>query len=96
MLTHIVLFKFKSDVSDASHQVQSRLNTLPPLINEIKTYDIGENIISSDRNYDLALYSQFDNIDDLQVYQQHPKHLEVLEFIKSVVENIAVVDYESP
>lgn len=95
MLTHIVLFRFKSDIPNASEQVQTRLNELPPIIPEIKTYDIKANIIASERNYDLALYSQFKNLADLQTYQQHPKHLDVLNFIKTVVENLAVIDYEN-
>jgi len=95
MLTHIVLFKFKSEISDAGEQVKAKLLTLPPQIPEIKTYDIGKNSIKSERNYDLALYSQFDNTDGLQTYQQHPKHLEVLDFITTVIESVAVVDYET-
>ena len=95
MLTHIVLFKFKADVPDAVIQVTEKLLTLPPQIPEIKTYDIGKNSIKSERNYDLALYSQFSNVEDLQTYQQHPEHLKVLDFITTVVESVAVVDYES-
>jgi hypothetical protein len=41
----------------------------------------------------VALYSEFDNEKDLEIYQKHPEHLKVAEFIAKVRERRAVVDY---
>jgi len=61
------------------------LRELPDYIYEINEFECGANIISSDRAFDIALYSGFDSLEDLDVYRIHPKHLKVVEFFKKVV-----------
>ena len=45
-------------------------------------------------DFDVVLISDFDSLNDIRVYQEHPAHLEVAGFIRSVVAARAAVDFE--
>ena len=45
-------------------------------------------------NYDLALYSEFDTFEDVDIYQEHPEHKKVAAYIGKVRISRAAVDYE--
>ena len=62
-------------------------------INEIVEIEVGINICDSDQAFDVVLYSVFKNSNDLEVYQKHPKHIEVGEFVNTVKLDRKVVDY---
>lgn len=94
MLVHIVLFKFKADARDQIEPARAALAALPHIIPEIKHYELGVDIVQSERSYDLALYSKFESLDALKVYQAHPVHQEVLAMIRAATSSIITVDYE--
>ena len=94
MIVHVVTLKFKPEIPDAAAEAKRRLDTLPAQIEQIRHYEVGLNVVESPRAHDLAIYSKFDSLDDLQTYQAHPAHLEVLDYIKSVMSDIVAVDYE--
>ena len=95
MIVHIVMFKFKDENKTANIQkVAKELNSLLDKIDALKSIEVGENFTDSDRAFDLSLYSKFDDIQSLNTYATHPQHLKVLEFIKSVVIETKVVDYD--
>ena len=95
MITHVVMFRLKEDKKDEAQILRDRLMELPDRISEIRHYELGINMIESDRNFDACLYSQFNSMNDLQVYQVHPAHVEVLDYVKSVAAQVVVTDYES-
>lgn len=95
MLKHIVFFKFKQDVPDADiSNLEQKLAALPALIPEIKGYEFGRDIIHSERSFDFALVSAFDDLDALKRYQMHPAHVEVLNKVRTMCERIHAVDFE--
>lgn len=95
MINHIVLMKFKPDISDdAIHDLEKSLDDLPNKIVEIQAYEFGRDQVHSEQSYDFALVSLFANLEALKRYQEHPAHLKVLQKIKRLVENILVVDFE--
>lgn len=95
MIVHIVMFKFKDeDKNENILKVKEMLEGLPSKIEGLKQMEVGIDINRSERAYDLSLYSTFESRDDLNVYATHPAHLEVLSFIKEVVETTKVVDYQ--
>ena len=51
-------------------------------------------MLRTDRSYDLALVAKFDTLEDLNAYQIHPLHQEVVKYMMSVRESIVAVDYE--
>ena len=93
MLTHVVMFKLRDRSADHVAHCRQLLEGLPPLIPEIRRFDIGVNAIDSPRSYDFVLISEFDNVDALQRYQVHPTHAEVQAYLRDNAEAVAVVDY---
>lgn len=95
MITHVVFFKLAEPSKETAQTIKTKLMTLPAKIPQIKHYEVGINIIESERNYDLVLISKFDTLEDLNTYQVHPDHQEVVTYIKSVASSIPAVDYDS-
>jgi hypothetical protein len=92
VIVHVLCIKFR-DSSDAA-RVATQLEALPPIIPQIRRFEVGRDIVRSERSYDLALVSEFDSIDDLEAYRQHPDHAKVGALIADVAEHVAVVDFE--
>ena len=95
MLTHIVFFRLKERTPENVAALHDRLMALTDQIPQIRHFEVGIDMLPSERSYDLALYSRFDSADDLKAYQVHPKHLKVAEYIKQVAEPSVKVNYES-
>ena len=98
MIKHIVMFKFK-DISSGRNKeeniqlVKESLQSLPPKIKEIRSFELGVNIITASNAYDLVLLSEFTSIEELVRYQKHPEHLKVAEVVGQVCQSRIVVDY---
>ena len=96
MITHVVMMKFKPDVTtEAIDELEALLDRLPDLIDEIESYDFGRDVARSERSYDFALVSVFANRDTLKHYQTHPEHQVVVKKLGSMCAHIAAVDYEN-
>jgi hypothetical protein len=94
MIKHIVLLKFKKDArSEGIGDLENKLGALPGEIPEIKSYEFGRDVVRSDRSYDFALVSVFEDTDSLKRYQVHPKHQEVLKTVKELCESVIVADF---
>ena len=95
MLTHIVLFKFKPETTDAQiQQLAEGLGGLPHIIDDILEFRFGRDVIRSERSYDLGLVSSFDDRDALQRYQVHPEHQKVVAHVKEIASSVVAVDFE--
>lgn len=94
MLTHVVLFKFKGETSaEQTAQLEAGLKGLPAVIAEIREFRVGRDIVRSERSYDLALVSAFDDLAAMQRYQVHPAHQEVVALVKTICSGVVVVDF---
>jgi hypothetical protein len=98
MLKHIVLFKLKPTAEGASKEENAQrigrdLKALKEKIPQIRHIEVGINVIPSETAYDIAIYSEFADEKDLNIYMKHPEHVKVAEFIGKVRESRAVVDY---
>ena len=99
MIKHIVMWKLKdnaegNDKVENAKIIKEELEALKKEVKEIKSIEVGVNIVSGEQAYDVVLYSEFENIEDLNAYQKHPAHLRVGEFVGKVREDRVVVDYE--
>lgn len=95
MITHVVLFKFKPETTDAEiEQLRDGLGGLPAKIDEICEFRFGQDVIRSERSYDLGLVSSFDDLDALQRYQVHPEHQKVVSHVKAIASSVVAVDFE--
>jgi hypothetical protein len=94
MLTHIVCFKYKSDVTEAQRaDHRARLKGLASL-NGIVDLKVGADIVRSPRSYDTGLLVVFPNRAALDAYAKDPQHVPVAQFGASLSEHIVAVDFE--
>jgi hypothetical protein len=94
MITHVVLFKFKPETTAAEiQQLAEGLGALPQLIEDIREFRFGTDVIHSERSYDLGLVSSFDDLDALQNYQVHPEHQKVVAQVKAITSGVVAVDF---
>lgn len=94
MLKHVVFLKFKPGTSEAEiKEIEKGLASLPARIPEIKRYEFGGDILHTERSYDFALVSEFEDLDAMNRYQRHPYHLAVLNKIATICENTITVDF---
>jgi hypothetical protein len=99
MIKHIVLWKLKEDEGGWSKQenafeLKRRLEALKNKIPEILELEIGFPIEKGETVSDVALYSLFKDKGSLEIYQKHPEHQKVVEFVKQIAVERRVVDYE--
>jgi hypothetical protein len=95
MITHIVLFKLKESNTENAAAVKDMLLSMNGKLPMLSHLEVGVDIVRSERSYDVALYSKFDNLADLQTYQVHPYHAEtVVPFMKANCSSIVAADYE--
>ena len=98
MLKHIVMFKLKANAEGASKEqnakkIKAELEALTGRIPQIRRMEVGINCIPGEVAYDVAIYSEFANENDLLIYMKHPEHVKVAEFVGKVRESRVVVDY---
>ncbi len=96
MLKHVVLLKFKKGCAQTTiSEIEKGLSELPGIIPEIIEFQSGRDVVRSERSYDFALVSGFENLESMRRYQVHPAHQQVLVKIKEHCESILVVDFEN-
>ena len=94
MLQHVVFFKFKQGIGEEEIvELEKSLAALPPVIPEILSCEFGRDVVRSERSYDLALVSAFNDLDAMQHYQKHPDHQVVLKKVNDLCESVLAVDF---
>jgi hypothetical protein len=94
MVTHIVFFKLKTPSESTVTEAKNMLLTMDGRIDLLRHLEVGADVIRSERSYDLALVTRFDSLDDLQAYQVHPYHADVvLPFMRECSASVVAVDY---
>lgn len=98
MIRHVVSFHFNSGAPQSTRAAMAEgLASLPGKIPVIRKWSQGFNLIASDRHYDFCLVGDFDSPADLQIYQNHPAHQEVITtLIRPITAGVVVVDFELP
>ncbi|MEN8254279.1 MAG: Dabb family protein [Verrucomicrobiota bacterium] len=95
MIKHIVMWKFKDEVAEAEKvEMKRQLEALKGVVPSLVDIEVGLDISNKEASMDMVLYSEFQTLEDLAAYAGHPKHLKVVEFVKPLVCERAVVDYE--
>ncbi|NDV59719.1 Dabb family protein [Bacteroides sp. 519] len=97
MVKHIVLFKLKDEIpadvkQEIANNFKQAIEALPPVIDVIRKIEVGINI-NPGETWHIALYSEFDSLDDVKVYATHPAHVEAGKIIADAKDNRACVDY---
>ena len=98
MVKHIVLFKLKDEVPETDKLVvmnkfKEAIEALPAKISVIRKIEVGLNM-NPGESWHIALYSEFDNLDDVKFYATHPDHMAAGKIIAEAKETRSCVDYE--
>jgi len=99
MIKHIVMWKLKENAAGASKDVNAvkiieRIARLKNIVPGMGALEVGIDINRSANAFDLSLYSEFDSMESLNEYQNHPDHVAVKDFLHEVTEERCVVDYD--
>ncbi|MDQ6901382.1 MAG: Dabb family protein [Bacteroidota bacterium] len=100
MIHHIVMWKLKDFAegnfkNDNAKIIKQKLEELRIKIEVIKKLEVGINMSTSQyANFDIVLDSYFDSYEKMEIYQKHPLHIEVSDWIGKVRETRAAVDFE--
>lgn len=98
MVKHIVLFKLKDEVPETDKLVamtsfKEAIEALPAKISVIRKIEVGLNM-NPKESWQIALYSEFESLEDVQLYAAHPDHIAAGKILADVKENRACVDYQ--
>ena len=98
MIKHIVMWKLKNEGGSEIKRLNAQkliieLEYLRKKIVQIKALKTGINIYP-ENEYDVMLEMEFDSMEDLIIYQKHPEHQKVVEYLKTIRELKASIDYE--
>lgn len=92
MVRHVVLMRFV-DAADAP-EAKTRLEALPAVIEQLRSLEVGLDVLRTEVSFDLALVSTHDDLDGLRAYQEHPAHVEFLSWVGPRLAARALVDAE--
>ncbi|MDO5785139.1 MAG: Dabb family protein [Eubacteriales bacterium] len=94
MVTHIVMWKFKTGEEENMHQFLDGLQSLSGVIPQIRNMEV--HVSCNENNaYDAVLISRFDSLDDLEIYKNDPRHVAVAQLCKAIREDRAAIDFET-
>jgi hypothetical protein len=98
MTKHIVLFKLKDEVPQnekmrLATKFKEAIESLPAKIPYIRKIEVGFNA-NPNESWHIALYSEFDTLEDVKLYAVHPEHRAAGKIIAEIKENRACVDYQ--
>lgn len=99
MIKHIVMWTIKDGIDGKTKEqnilrLKVMLDNLVGKIPGIKQLEVGVNYNSSPAAFDIVLYTIFKDKEELTIYQDHPEHMKVKEFVSKIADKRAVVDYE--
>jgi hypothetical protein len=100
MITHVVCWKVVEEADGRTRpeilqKMKEDLEALAGTIPELESISVGINAKEAEAASDVVLLSTFADWDALERYQVHPAHQEVVAFVKTVVTERRVVDFES-
>ena len=98
MLKHIVMWQFLPEADGCTKKenmdkVIGMLKALPPIIPQLKSLEIGKDVLHSDMSFDMGLICRFESVEDMNIYKNHPEHKKVSAFVKTVRGARCCVDF---
>ena len=76
MVKHMVAFKLKEPTRENIDAVKGIIMSMLGEIDVVRSLRVEEDFLRAPESFDLMLFAEFDNRDDLMTYAMHPYHLE--------------------
>ena len=93
MLRHVVLFKIKEEFIPEIPQLIKNFYGMLGKVEGLVSLESGQDILGSDRSYELALITTFTDRAAFDAYQTHPAHLPVKKRMHEVRESSVACDF---
>ena len=94
MIRHIVMFIIKDEFKDEIPQLVKNFQGMKGRIEGMVDLEAGQDILHSERSYDLALITVFQDRAAFDAYQTHPVHLPVKKRMHEVRSASVACDFE--
>ena len=94
MIRHIVMFKIKDEFKNEIPQLVKNFYDMKGKIGGMVDLEAGADFLGSERSYDLALITVFENRAAFDAYQTHPVHMPVKKHMHEVRSASVACDYE--
>ncbi|MCI9508957.1 MAG: Dabb family protein [Angelakisella sp.] len=97
MVTHIVMWNLKDEAEGGSREqnaaiMKERLEALVGKIPGLLSLKVNRGVMPG--GYDLCLLGQYESLDALKGYRDHPLHKEVQQFVHKVIAERVSCDFE--
>ncbi len=94
MLTHIVCWKYKPEVTAEQRAEHiAKLQDLPNVIPDIVSFAVGADVLHLERSFDTGLVAVYPNRAALDAYTIHEAHQKVVAFGREIAEKVVSVDF---
>jgi hypothetical protein len=94
MVLHLVLFRFKADAKSQLDEAVLRVQSMVGRVEVIRDLKVGKDFLHSGRSFDLGLAATLEDRHALEVYDSHPDHLPVKQFLGPLIEQSVSVDLD--
>lgn len=95
MIKHVVCFKLKDHSEENCLKAKEVLLSMQGKVEMLRSIEVGVDFLHSGRSFDLILITAFDSKEDLEAYQSHPYHVEVVKkHMHRVRSDSVAVDWE--
>jgi hypothetical protein len=99
MFKHIVFWRFAEEAE--GHSIKENMDIvkegLLSLIGKVPTLlsaEVGQDVLHTDASSDMCLICTFEDKEGFIVYRDHPEHQKVLAYIKNVITERKIIDFE--
>ncbi len=98
MLTPLVFWRFLDSAEGHTKQenmdiVKEGLLGLMGKVPSLRSAEVGQDVLHSGMSFDMCLICDFDDLDGMIAYRDHPEHVKVAGYIAKVKSERAVIDY---
>ncbi|KQO62355.1 Dabb family protein [Curtobacterium sp. Leaf261] len=97
MIHHVVAWSLREDLDrqQSISRIRELLEGLRGVVSSIRSIAVVENAAYPDRNADVAVVAQFDDLTGLDEYQVHPDHQAAAAEIRGLVTGRTAIDWEA-
>lgn len=99
MFKKVVMWKIRAEGNGITRRktaqtIKAKFDNLSEIIHVITNLEIGINTNLSEDCYNLVLISEFETHEDMIIFREHHEYQEITEFMKPLVVDRKVVEYE--